>query len=288
MRMGSKVLRCAACERELEVADHDAAKIYRCQKCSGILLVPGVTTRRRVPAGTRFGRFQLINVLNRGARATVYRALDTEKLRLVALKQISSGDFPEAAAATEWVERVRAVADFEHPALVKVFEVDIEGGIAYLTMLLVEGVPLQQLTQTVGMALFPLLSALRDVARAVDYLHGRNYAHGRVTGEHVLLGEDGHALLTSLDGAAPNGDGETDLRALGRLLYESVVRQPADGAVPPHELGVEMQRDLEYLVVRAARGDYARASDLATEMDRYLCGKPLVRDGGLWKRLLGG
>jgi DNA-directed RNA polymerase subunit RPC12/RpoP len=281
-----RTLRCAACNHEIEVQDHDASRVYRCQKCSGILLVPGVTTRRRVPAGTRFGRFQLINVLSRGPRSTVYRALDTEKLRLVALKQLASAD-QDAAAIMEWSERTRPVTGFDHAALVKVAEVGIEEGLPYLTMALVEGVPLTAMTQTVGMALFPLLTAMRDVSRAVSYLHERSFAHGRVTGEHVIIGESGAAVLVSIDAAVRGGDAAADLRALGKLIYESVVRQPADAATPPSDLGVEMQRDLEYLVVRAARCEYPRAAELAADVDRYLAGKPLVKDN-LWRRLLGG
>ncbi|MBI2933621.1 MAG: protein kinase [Planctomycetes bacterium] len=285
--MNSKLLRCAVCNHEIEVVDHDASRVYRCQKCSGILLVPGVSTRRRVPAGTRFGRFQLINVLARGARATVYRALDTEKLRLVALKQFGGPEFSDAATVMEWVEGVRPVTGFDHASLVRVFDVGLEDGAAFLTMTLVEGAPLHRVAQTTGLALFPLLTALRDVAQAVGYLHGRGYSHGRIRADHVLLGDGGAAMLASVDGANPRGAAADDLQALGRMLYEAVVRQPADAAVRPHDLGIEMQKDLEYLVVRAARCEYPRAQDLAADIDRYLCGRPLVRDS-LWRRWLGG
>jgi serine/threonine-protein kinase len=287
MHMASKILRCATCDNEIEVLEEQAGKVVRCLKCSGVIAMPGVTARRRVPGNARLGRFQLINVLSRGPRSTVYRALDTEKLRLVALKQFGTAGAPDAAAVTEWVERARRVVPLDHPALVKVYEIGTEEGAAFLAMSLVEGLPLHAAAQSAGPALFPLLTAVRDVARAVAYLHGRDFTHGRVTSEHVLIGEGGGAVLGSVDGAAPGRNTSADLRDLGRLVYESVVRQPADAAVAPHELGIELQRDLEYLAVKAARGEYASAAELASDIDRYLCGKPLVRDT-IWKRLLGG
>ncbi len=305
--MGTRVLKCAACSNEIPVEEQDQSKIYRCRRCSGILMVPGVTTRRRVPAGTRFGRFQLINMLARGAHSVVYRALDTEKLRLVALKQRTGPETADAAALMEWAERTRSIVTLEHASLVQTYEVGLEEGTGFVTMALIEGLPLQTVTQTVGMALFPLLTALRDVARGVQYLHERGYIHGRVVGENVLLNDHSIASLVSLDSmttigpsstdtdaphalrAAEGKDAAVDLRALGRLLYESVVRQSADGAIPPHELGVELQRDLAYLVVKAARCDYPSAGDLAADIELYLNGKPLVKDKDpLWKRLLGG
>jgi hypothetical protein len=139
------------------------------------------------------------------------------------------------------------------------------------------------------MALFPLLTALRDVGRALQYLHEHGLAHGRIAGENVLLNDHSIAFLASLDGVVPKGEPAADLKALGKLLYESVVRQPADAGLLPRELGVELQRDLEYLVTKAARCEYARAGDLAADIDLYLGGKPLVREKDpLWKRLLGG
>lgn len=278
--VNSRVLRCGACGREVQVSDHDPQRVYRCQTCSGILLVPGVTTRRRVPAGTRFGRYQLVNVIVRGARGVVYRALDTEKLRLVALKQITSPEFlADAAEVTLWVERVRPLAELNHPALARVYEVGIEGGVPYLTMALVEGVSLQLVAQSEPVGLFPLLGGMRELARAVAYLHEKGFVHGRITSEHCILTEGGGAAIVSLDQAVRGGDPRADLRPLGKFLYELVVRKPAEPPRPPRELGVDLQRDLEHLVLRAARGEYPGAAELASDIELYLSGKPVVRDG---------
>ena len=63
----------------------------------------------------------------------------------------------------------------------------------------------------------------RGVLQALEYLHRRGVAHGAIIGSNILMGLDGVVRLGDFSKARPltdTFDGQSDLRALGRLLYE--------------------------------------------------------------------
>src|SRR5262245_40947043 len=76
------------------------------------------------PAGRRtIGKFELLGVLGQGGFGTVYKALDTQLARIVALK-VPRRDRPTAADELErFLRGGRSVARLRHPAIVPVYEV---------------------------------------------------------------------------------------------------------------------------------------------------------------------
>src|SRR5580765_7573497 len=88
-------------------------------------------------AGARIGRFALIDVLGRGAQATVWRASDERLDREVALKLLSPG--AQVVAVNQWLHEARAVSRLSHPHIVPVFEADEADGQPYLVFELVRG-----------------------------------------------------------------------------------------------------------------------------------------------------
>ncbi|GAB4456622.1 MAG: hypothetical protein Kow0031_37770 [Anaerolineae bacterium] len=136
------------------------------------------------------GPYQIIEELGRGGFATVYRARD-KMSREVALKVIRN----HHAGDDDFIERFRqeaqTAAGLRHPRLIHIYDFDEFDGQLYLAMELIPGPSLRRLLTDHGpLPLEEALPLLRQLAEALDYLHGRRLVHRDVKPANVLLEGD--------------------------------------------------------------------------------------------------
>ena len=92
-----------------------------------------------VPAGTRYGVYEIVAPLGAGGMGEVYKARDPRLDRLVALKTLPR-EFANDATARERFEREAWTASaLNHPNILSVFDVGRDAGTEYLVTELVEG-----------------------------------------------------------------------------------------------------------------------------------------------------
>ncbi len=106
----------------------------------------GMTT----PATAKFGRFEVIDVLGRGAMGVVYRARDSALGRTVAIKTISLTGSAEERNVHEarFMQEARAAGSISHPAIITIYDVGREGDTAFIAMELLEGRDLRDMIST--------------------------------------------------------------------------------------------------------------------------------------------
>ena len=95
----------------------------------------------------RFGRFEVIDILGRGAMGVVYRARDSALARTVAIKTIAlAGDAKERDVhEARFMQEARAAGSLSHPAIVTIYDVGREADTAFIAKELVEGRDLKDL-----------------------------------------------------------------------------------------------------------------------------------------------
>jgi WD40 repeat protein/DNA-binding SARP family transcriptional activator len=204
--------------------------------------------------------YQLLERIGDGAFGVVYRALQPQVGREVAIKSIHS----ELANDPDFIRRfereAQLVARLEHPHVVPLYDYwrDVEG--AYLVMRFLRGGSLgQRIEKDGGLGPQEASSILDQIAEALSAAHRQGIIHRDVKPENVLLDEEGRAYLSDFGIAMDSSDSratrsvtigshaylspeqiaggpitpQTDVYSLGIVLYESFVgRHPfPDGSI---------------------------------------------------------
>jgi serine/threonine protein kinase len=197
----------------------------------------------------RFGRYEILAELGRGAMGVVYKARDPKINRLVAVKTISlAGQPPEDEQ--EYRERFHREAEaagrLSHPGIVTIFDVgeEPETRAPYIVMEFVGGQSLDKLLSGEDRRL-PLEAALQlthELAEALDCAHGQGVVHRDLKPANILLTEEGHAKIADFGIAKLNLANHTLAgRALGTPAYmspEQLNGDAVDGRSDLFSLGV--------------------------------------------------
>ncbi len=213
-------------------------------------------------------RFEARAALSGGASPRVVAALDRETGRRVVLKLAGAPGSEELLALRK---EFRLLASLDHPSIVKARDFGVTSdGRAWFSTDEVDGPDLATFAKS--HALLENLSALADVANALDYVHSRGLVHGdvkptnvRVLGERAFLLDFGLAFARGEEVAGIRGtpaylapevlrggkpDRRADLYALGVTFYEALT-----GVLPTagRDLGGVLRFHLEEDVPVASR-----------------------------------
>ncbi len=134
-----------------------------------------------VAAGTRFGFYEVIDVIGAGGMGTVYRARDTRLPREAAIK-LSGERFSDRFA-----READAIASLNHPNITTLYDV----GPDYLVMEMVEGPTLADRIHEGPLSLDVAADIGRQIAEALDYAHDRGIVHRDLKPGNVKIRPDG-------------------------------------------------------------------------------------------------
>jgi serine/threonine protein kinase len=197
----------------------------------------------------RFGRYEILSELGRGAMGVVYKARDPKINRVVAVKTVSLAGQP-AEEEREYRERffreAEAAGRLSHPGIVTIFDVgeEPETRAPYIVMEYVRGQSLDKLLSRDDHKL-PVEAALQitlELAEALDCAHGQGVVHRDLKPANILLTEDGHAKIADFGVAKLNLANQTLAgRAFGTPAYmspEQLNGDAVDGRSDLFSLGV--------------------------------------------------
>src|SRR4051812_25172273 len=147
--------------------------------------------------GVEVAGYRIESVVGRGGMGVVYRAVELELGRVVALKVIAPELLEEPAVRERFLREARTAASIEHPNVIPVYAAGERDGIAYLVMRFVDGHDLRTLVRRDGPPT-PARAAnvIARVADALDAIHRAGYIHRDVKPANVLVDLDGHVYLT--------------------------------------------------------------------------------------------
>jgi len=197
----------------------------------------------------RFGRYQVLKELGRGAMGIVYQAQDDVLARTVAIKMIAltGSDDERDTHEARFRQEARAAGGLSHPSIITIYDVGREGDVAFIAMELVEGRELRDLVRDGSLNASQAVELAALVAEALAFAHEHGIVHRDIKPGNIMVLADGRikimdfgiarlkeptvktqtgVLLGSPQYMSPEQisgqslDGRADIFSLGVVLYE--------------------------------------------------------------------
>jgi streptogramin lyase len=216
--------------------------------------------------GDVFVNHRIQGLAGRGGMGVVYRAMDLDLDRTVALKVIAPALADDPDFRARFVAESKAAASIEHPHVIPVYYAGEREGVLFIVMRYVDGPDMRALVRAEG-SLDPERAAqiVAQVGGALDAAHAHGLVHRDVKPANVLLGNDDHAYLTDFGltkreastGAGLSRQGGW-VGTLGFVAPEQIRGERVDARTDVYALGC--------VLVHALTGGapYVRDSDEAT------------------------
>lgn len=216
--------------------------------------------------GFQLDEYRLQALLGQGGMARVYRALDINLNRTVAIKVIDKPYRADAEYGLRFKREAQAIAQLDHPNIVRLYRYGEVNGLLYMAMQFIHGADLGYLLNKYreeGTYIEPGEASriIREIGEALDYAHSKGVIHRDVKSSNIMLDQRGRAILTDfglalLDSQALPGEvlgsphyvspeqarsssfvsTQSDLYSLGVILYEMFTGQRPFTANDPVEL----------------------------------------------------
>jgi CHASE2 domain-containing sensor protein len=137
------------------------------------------------------GKYRLEERLGEGALGVVYRAVHIGLEKSFAIKLLKTAGASTPAALARFRKEAVALGRLQHPHIVEVTDSGLDepaGGVPYLVMELLVGVPLSEVcSQQGGLPLAQALPLLDEIASAIDSAHGAGILHRDLKPGNILV-----------------------------------------------------------------------------------------------------
>jgi serine/threonine-protein kinase len=151
--------------------------------------------------GQQLDEYRIDALLGQGGMASVYRGLDVRLKRYVAIKVIDASFRADSDYLMRFEREAQAIAQLEHPHIVRLYRYGEADGLLYMAMQYVEGADLGSVLDSYredGAFIEPDEASriIREVCLALDFAHGRGIIHRDVKPSNIMLDMEGRAILT--------------------------------------------------------------------------------------------
>ncbi len=164
-----------------------------------------------LPAGSRFGRYEILGALGAGGMGEVYRARDLRLGRELAIKVLSRKLSDGKLDLKRFEREASSASALNHPNIVTIFEMGDVEGTYYIAMELVEGHQLREMLHTGPIPLQTVIRIATQIADGLAKAHVAGVVHRDLKPENLMVSRDG--LVKILDfGLAKVTNTETNLK----------------------------------------------------------------------------
>lgn len=148
--------------------------------------------------GETIGQYQILALLGQGGMGAVYRALQTNLQREVAIKVMSPALIDQPGYLERFNREARLSASLQHAHIVTTYDFGVIQDLTFVVMQLLTGGSLEQRMRQRG-ALQPspreVSEMLMGIAEALDYAHSKHVIHRDIKPANIVFDEMGKAYV---------------------------------------------------------------------------------------------
>lgn len=180
-----------------------------------------------------FGRYRKIRKIGSGAFSVVILVENVKTHEQFAAKAVTRQALISEGIFDRFEQELRLMQSFDHPNIVKVFDIVYLEEIIFLVMeYCAKGELFNYIVQRGVLADFQIKKILRQIVSALNYLHDRNIAHRDIKPENILLDADTNVKLADFGLCHSTSKNQMLMTPCGSPFYappEIVANQPYDG-----------------------------------------------------------
>lgn len=226
-------IRCPHCASPVELVADTPDEDVTCRACgSTFCLVERDGDDATAKSLHTVGRFELISRLGVGGFGSVWKALDPELERPVALKIPRRSQL--AGEDVEFFFReARAAAQLRHPHIIPVYEIGRADDTVFIVSEFVRGVTLADWMKAEKPSLREAATLCAVVAEALDHAHSRGVVHRDLKPSNIMIDEEGRPRIMDF-GLAKRETGEVTMTCDGQILGTAAYMSPEQAAGKAH------------------------------------------------------
>jgi serine/threonine protein kinase/predicted Zn-dependent protease len=167
--------------------------------------------RTFLPVNSVIGKYRIIEEIDRGGMAVVYKAIQLDLDRVVALKVMPANISINPGFVERFISEAHAIGQLNHPNIVKIIEVATEGNIYYLAMEYIPGQNLYYFLHYQKPKLVDVLEIITKLTEALSYAHGQKIIHRDLKLNNVIMRDQLSPVLIDF-GLAKTMENDESLR----------------------------------------------------------------------------
>jgi len=127
--------------------------------------------------GKQMGSYKILSLLGKGGMGEVYRALDTQLEREVAIKVLPAEFTQDPERLARFEREAKLLAALNHPNIAAIYGLEESDGIRFLVLELVEGETLGERLVKGALPVEKALEVCRQIAEGVEAAHEKGVIH---------------------------------------------------------------------------------------------------------------